>query len=49
MKIYKTVFDNEQQGKDYLIAQGVWEEVTDEGVINKGNNYTHINNKSKTI
>ena len=32
MKIYKTVFDTEQQGKDYLIAQGVWEEVTDEGV-----------------
>jgi hypothetical protein len=32
MKIYKTVFDNEQQGKDYLISQGVWEEVTEEGV-----------------
>ena len=32
MNIYKTVFDNELQGKDYLIAQGVWEEVTEEGV-----------------
>ena len=32
MKIYKTVFDNELEGKDYLIDQGVWQEVTDEGV-----------------
>ena len=32
MKIYKTVFDNELEGKDYLISQGVWEEVTEEGV-----------------
>ena len=29
MDIYKTVFDNELQGKNYLIAQGVWEEVTE--------------------
>ena len=32
MNIYKTVFDTELQGKNYLIAQGVWEEVTEEGV-----------------
>jgi hypothetical protein len=32
MNIYKTVFDTELQGKDYLITQGVWEEVTEEGV-----------------
>ena len=32
MNIYKTVFDTELQGKNYLIAQGVWAEVTDEGV-----------------
>ena len=32
MDIYKTVFDNELQGKNYLIAQGVWEEVTEDGV-----------------
>ncbi len=32
MNIYKTVFDTEEQGKDYLIAQGVWAEVTEEGV-----------------
>ena len=32
MKIYKTVFDNELEGKDYLISKGVWEEVTEEGV-----------------
>ena len=32
MKIYKTVFDNELEGKDYLIAKGVWEEVTEEGI-----------------
>ena len=32
MDIYKTVFDNELQGKNYLIAQGVWTEVTEEGI-----------------
>ena len=32
MKIYKTVFDNELEGKDYLISKGVWAEVTEEGV-----------------
>ena len=32
MDIYKTVFDNELQGKNYLIAQGVWEEVTEDGI-----------------
>ena len=32
MDIYKTVFDNELQGKNYLIAQGVWTEVTEDGI-----------------
>lgn len=32
MDIYKTVFDNELQGKNYLISKGVWEEVTEEGI-----------------
>ncbi len=32
MHIYKLVFDTEQQGKDVLIDNNVWEEVTDEGV-----------------
>lgn len=32
MDIYKTVFDNELQGKNYLISQGVWEEVTEDGI-----------------
>ena len=30
MKIYKTVFDTEAQGKDVLIQKDVWKEVTDE-------------------
>lgn len=32
MHIYKLVFDTEQQGKQILIDNNVWEEVTDEGV-----------------
>jgi len=32
MNIYKTVFDTEEQGKIFMIDQGVWEEVTEEGV-----------------
>ena len=32
MHIYKLVFDTEQQGKQVLIDNNVWEEVTDEGV-----------------
>jgi len=32
MNIYKTVFDTEQHGKDFLISKGVWEEVTEDGV-----------------
>ena len=32
MNIYKTVFDTEQQGKDILIQNDVWQEVTDEGI-----------------
>ena len=32
MDIYKTVFDNELQGKNYLISQGVWTEVTEDGI-----------------
>lgn len=32
MHIYKLVFDTEQQGKDVLIDNNVWEEVTEEGV-----------------
>ena len=32
MHIYKLVFDTEQQGKQILIDNNVWEEVTEEGV-----------------
>ena len=32
MHIYKLVFDTEQQGKQVLIDNNVWEEVTEEGV-----------------
>ena len=32
MHIYKLVFDTEQQGKQVLIDNNVWEEVTYEGV-----------------
>jgi len=32
MHIYKLVFDTEQQGKQFLIDNNVWEEVTEEGV-----------------
>jgi len=32
MHIYKLVFDTEQQGKQILIDNNVWEEVTIEGV-----------------
>ena len=32
MHIYKLVFDTEQQGKQVLIDNNVWEEVTIEGV-----------------
>ena len=32
MHIYKLVFDTEQQGKQVLIYNNVWEEVTEEGV-----------------
>ena len=32
MKIYKTNFSTEQVGKETLIAKGVWQEVTEEGV-----------------
>ena len=32
MKIYKTVFDTEQQGKQVLIDKEVWKEVTEESV-----------------
>ena len=32
MNIYKTNFPTEQEGFDYLVSQGVWEEVTEEGV-----------------
>ena len=31
MHIYKLVFDTEQQGKQVLIDNNVWEEVTEEG------------------
>ena len=32
MHIYKLVFDTEQQGKQVLIDNNVWEEVTEQGV-----------------
>ena len=32
MHIYKLVFDTEQQGKQILIDNNVWEEITEEGV-----------------
>ena len=32
MHIYKLVFDTEQQGKQVLIDNNVWEEITEEGV-----------------
>jgi len=32
MNIYKTVFETEAQGKQVLIDNNVWQEVTDEGV-----------------
>ena len=32
MNIYKTNFPTEQEGFDYLVSQGVWKEVTEEGV-----------------
>jgi hypothetical protein len=32
MHIYKLVFDTEQQGKQVLIDNNVWQEVTEEGV-----------------
>ena len=32
MHIYKLVFDTEQQGKQILIDNNVWEEVTEQGV-----------------
>ena len=32
MNIYKTNFSTEQVGKETLIAKGVWQEVTEEGV-----------------
>jgi len=32
MHIYKLVFETEQQGKQVLIDNNVWEEVTEEGV-----------------
>ena len=32
MHIYKLVFDTEQQGKQVLIDNNVWEEITIEGV-----------------
>tara|TARA_R110000772_G_scaffold22505_1_gene60824 strand:+ start:1071 stop:1409 length:339 start_codon:yes stop_codon:yes gene_type:complete len=32
MKIYKTVFDTEQQGKQVLIDKEVWKEVTEESI-----------------
>ena len=32
MNIYKTNFPTEQEGKDYLVSQNVWQEVTEEGV-----------------
>ena len=32
MKIYKTVFDTEAQGKQVLIDKEVWKEVTEESV-----------------
>ena len=32
MNIYKTNFPTEQEGFDYLVSQGVWQEVTEEGV-----------------
>ena len=32
MYIYKTVFDNELEGKVWLEREGVWKEVTEEGV-----------------
>lgn len=32
MHIYKLVFDTEQQGKQVLIDNNVWEEVTEDGV-----------------
>ena len=32
MNIYKTNFTTEQVGKETLIAKGVWQEVTEEGV-----------------
>ena len=32
MHIYKLVFDTEQRGKQVLIDNNVWEEVTEEGV-----------------
>lgn len=32
MHIYKLVFDTEQQGKQILIDNNVWQEVTEEGV-----------------
>jgi len=31
MNIYKTNFPTEQEGIDYLIEKGVWQEVTEEG------------------
>ena len=31
MNIYKTNFPTEQEGIEYLIEKGVWEEVTEEG------------------
>ena len=31
MNIYKTNFPTEQEGIDYLIDKGVWQEVTEEG------------------
>jgi hypothetical protein len=32
MNIYKTNYPTEQEGIDYLIDKGVWQEVTEEGV-----------------
>ena len=37
MKIYKTVFDTEAQGKQVLIDKEVWKEVTEESVTSMQN------------